>query len=108
MTYTIVCVNIRCNKLSAAVHPVYRIFLNNSLIIERRFWPDAPDYYIQEQITMTDDNDRHTITVKNVHSSRGDIYVHDVLFFDGNTRTLLNHSYETVDAGQFMFTLPKR
>ena len=106
--HTIVCVNIRCNKIVADPPPVYRIFLNEQLVVERRFWPETPDYYIQEQLTLTNDNNSHSIKIKNVFLDRGEIFVHDVNFFNGEDRqpVQVEHSFDS--EFQFTFVLTKR
>lgn len=93
MGFTVVCIDIRCSKNSAAEDPVYRIFLDDQLVIERRFWPTTPDYYIQEQLTLHNTDAQHSIRIKNVFEDRGEIYVHDVTFFDGDTRDALAVDY---------------
>ncbi len=107
MSYTIVYVDIYCNKLLPNVNPSYRVFLDDQLIVERQFWPDTPDYFIQEHITLKDDDNLHKITVKNVFVDRGDITVHSIGFFDGNNRTTLNYA-AAIKNNQIMFNLPKR
>ena len=107
MSFTIVCVDIRCNKNSNCVDPVYRVFLDDHLVIERKFWPTTPDYYIQEQLTMKDDNQTHSIRVKNVFEDRGEIYVHDVKFVDGDTRAALNIECLSQDDA-YCFKITKR
>lgn len=89
MSFTVVCIDIRCSKTSNDVDPVYRVFLDEHLVVERKFWPTAPDYYIQEQLTLCDDNQQHSVRVKNVFADRGEIYTHDITFFDGDTRAAL-------------------
>jgi hypothetical protein len=100
--------NIRCNKIVADPPPVYRIFLDQQLVVERRFWPETPDYYIQEQLTLTNDNTKHTINIKNVLIDRGEIFVHDVNFFNGEDRQTVQVEYEFDNENQFTFVLPKR
>jgi hypothetical protein len=87
--HVIACINIRCNKLIKEIPPVYRIFLDNQLVVERKFWPKTPDYFIQEQLTLlkNNNNTEHSITVKNVFEDRGDVFVHEINFFNGDTRT---------------------
>lgn len=106
--HTVVCVNIRCNKIVAEPAPVYRIFLDQQLVVERRFWPTTPDYYIQEQLTMANDSSGHSIQIKNVFDNRGEIFVHDVNFFNGNDRQIVQVEHEFVSENQFTFVLPKR
>lgn len=106
MSYTIVCLNIYCVKNTGKPDPIYRVFLNDQLVIERRFWPTTPDYFIQEQITLHNDGAEHNIWVKNVFGDRGRIRVDAVKFFDGNTRTVLNLPEKSI-AGRYNFSLPK-
>lgn len=106
--HTIVCMNIRCNKIVADPAPVYRIFLDQQLIVERRFWPETPDYYIQEQLTLTNNNSSHSIKIQNVFTDRGEIFVHDVNFFNGKDRQAMQIEHEFVSENQFTFVLPKR
>jgi hypothetical protein len=107
MSYTIACLNIHCVKTASEHDPVYRIFLDDQLIVERRFWPDAPDYFIQEQITLQDDDAEHSIWVKNVFGDRGRIRVHEVNFFDGDTRKPLDLGAEN-RSGRYTFKTVKR
>jgi hypothetical protein len=107
MSYTIVCVDIRCSKQSIDVDPLYRVFLDDHLVVERRFWPTTPDYYIQEQLTMLDDNCTHSIQIKNVFEDRGEIYVHDVTFVDGDTRAVLSVDCTYQDS-VYYFKITKR
>ena len=107
--HTIVCMNIRCSKTYASVHPVYRIFLDGQLIVERRFWPETPDFYIQEQLTLSNsDGSTHSVKIKNVFTDRGEIFLHDVSFFDGDNRNtiVIDHSFDSET--EFTFVLPKR
>lgn len=106
--HTIACVNIRCNKIITNPPPVYRIFLNEQLVVERRFWPETPDYYIQEQLTLINNNSSHNIKIKNVFMDRGEIFVHDVNFFDGEDRQVVQIEHKFVSENQFTFVLPKR
>ena len=106
--HTVVCLNIRCNKRDKNIHPVYRIFLDDHLVIERRFWATAPDYFIQEQLTLNNDGNEHNIYVKNIFEDRGEIYTHDVKFFNGEDKSRIEVEYEFVDEKQFTFKLPKR
>lgn len=106
-SYTIVSIDIHCNKLLSNIHPVYRVYLDDQLIIERQFWPDTPDYFIQEHLTLKDDNNQHCVSVKNVFADRGNIEIHGVGFFDGNSRQPLNYKAE-INNNQVKFNLPKR
>ena len=106
--HTIVCMNIRCNKIVADPHPVYRIFLDGQLVVERRFWPETPDYYIQEQLTLTDDNNSHNIKIKNIFQERGEIFVHDISFFNGEDRQPIQIEHKFDSENQFTFVLTKR
>ena len=106
--HTIVCMNVCCNKLITDPHPVYRIFLDNQLIVERRFWPKTPDYYIQEQLTLSNTATEHTVKVKNVSKDRGEIFLHNVAFFNGNDRSLLDIEPRFNTETEFTFVLPKR
>jgi hypothetical protein len=107
MEFTVVCVDVRCNKNFNDRDPIYRIFLDDHLVMERRFWPTTPDFYIQEQLTLHNDNCEHTLRIKNVFPERGEIYVHNLNFFDGTTRTVLpiEYSYQ-LDA--YYFKIIKR
>jgi hypothetical protein len=107
MSYTIICLNIHCIKNTGKQDPVYRLFLNDQLIIERKFWPSSPEYFIQEQITLNDDNENHVVWVKNVFGDRGRIRVDQVNFFDGDTRDLLKLPFDCLN-GRYSFKLPKR
>ena len=106
--HTVVCMNMLCNKIVADPVPVYRIFLDNQLVAERRFWPETPDYFIQEQLTLINDGSAHNVKVKNVFPDRGEIFMHDLNFFDGENRqpTTVEHSFDS--EFQFTFVLPKR
>jgi hypothetical protein len=108
MSYTVICVNLRCDKAAYDKSPVYRVMLDNQVVVERRFWPETPDYFIQEQITLDDDDCNHRVNIKNIHPERGSIYTHDFLFFDGDTKETLNIEYSALEDGQFIFKLPKR
>jgi hypothetical protein len=100
--------NIRCNKIVADPPPVYRIFLDQQLVVERRFWPETPDYYIQEQLTLSNYGNKHEIRIKNVFLDLGEIFVHDVNFFNGEDRQTVQVEYEFDNENQFTFVLPKR
>ena len=107
MSYTIACLNVMCVKNTDKRDPVYRIFLDDQLVIERRFWPETPDYFIQEQITLQDDDAEHSIWVKNVFGDRGRIGVQSVKFFDGDTRTPLEMHCKNI-SGRYTFKTAKR
>jgi hypothetical protein len=107
MSYTIACLNIVCVKNTGKADPVYRIFLDDQLIVERRFWPESPDYFIQEQITLQDDNAEHNIWVKNVYRDRGKIVVNTVKFFDGDNRAPIDLAVENL-SGRYTFKTVKR
>lgn len=107
MSYTLVYLDIHCDKNNNKQHPVYRIFLDDQLIVERRFWPDTPDYFIQEQITLKDDGALHNIWVKNVFVDRGKIRLKSVNFFDGDTRKSLEIQCENLH-GRYTFKTIKR
>ena len=106
--HTVVCINVRCNKITVDPPPVYRVFLDQQLVVERRYWPATPDYYIQEQLTLTNDGSKHTIKIKNVFADRGEIFVHDVAFFSGEDRKPVVIEPVFDNATEFAFVLPKR
>ena len=107
MSYTVVYLDIHCDKNNNEQHPVYRIFLDDQLIVERRFWPKTPDNFIQEQITLQDDDALHNIWVKNVFNDRGKIRVKSVNFFDGDTRKPIDLAVENL-TGRYTFKTVKR
>lgn len=107
MSYTVVCLNVYCTKTADGRDPVYRIFFDDQLIVERRFWPDTPDYFIQEQITIQDNDAEHSIWVKNVFGNRGKIKVDSVKLFDGDTRKPLKTELKNAN-GRYTFNTCKR
>ena len=107
MTYAVVCLSIHCVKHSAKTDPVYRLFLDQQLVIERVFWPEAPDYYIEEQLTLHCDGTTHRLEIKNVLPDIGDFFIHDVKFHDGDTRQPLT-VHHTLNGVGVEFELPKR
>ena len=100
--------DIRCNKIVADQPPVYRIFLDQQLVVERRFWPDTPDYYIQEQLTMINDGTAHHVQIKNVFNDRGEIFLHDVKFLNGKNKETITVDHNFIVGTRFTFALPKR
>ena len=107
-TYTKLRLDIICNKL-AQKDPVYRLYLDNVLIIERIFWPEAPIYRIQEHITMEDDDHQHHIKLKNVFPHLGDIGIHAVSFIDGDDQENIDiFCTFTPGENEFTFKLRKR
>ena len=107
MSYTVVCLNIHCTKTDSIYDPVYRIFFNDQLIIERKFWPETPDYFIQEQITVQDSDTECHVWVKNIFGNRGKIKVDSVELFDGDTRKPLKSEIKNV-SGRYTFKTAKR
>jgi len=107
MSYTTVCLNIYCAKTSDDRVPVYRVFFNDQLIIERQFWPKTPDYFIQEQITVQDNDNECSIWIKNVFVNRGRIKLTSVKLFDGDTRKPLKSQAKNVN-GRYIFKAAKR
>ena len=107
MSHTVVCLNIHCVKTDHLHDPVYRIFFNDQMIIERQFWPDSPDYFIQEQITVEDNDTECSIWVKNVFGNRGRIKVDSIKLFDGDTRKPLDLHIENRN-GRYTFKSFKR
>lgn len=108
MTHTIVLFDIRCAKVSNELNPVYRIFIKDTLVVERPFWPKSPDYYINEQLTMTNDGKLYNIHVKNVFPDRGDVFIHDIKFVNGNDMSPVDIKHMMLNNNAFTFTLPKR
>jgi len=106
--HTVVCMDVRCNKLTVDPPPVYRIFLDNQLVVERRFWPETPDFLIQEQLTLTNLGSEHTIRIKNVFTDRGEIFLHDIAFVNGLDRKNIKIKHKINNQNEFTFVLPKR
>lgn len=106
--HTVISFSVRCIKSVGMKNPVYRIFLDKSLVVERPFWPKTPDYYIEEQLTMTNDDAAHSIYIKNIFADRGDIFIHDVKFLNGSDLTPVDVNYTVIDSTGFIFKLPKR
>lgn len=85
MKYTLVCIDVRCDKTSRA-SPVYRLYLDNILIIERKFWVETPLYFIQDQLTVYNDNEYHTVRLENVRPELGNVFISKVKSFDADTQ----------------------
>jgi len=107
MSYTVVCLDIYCTKISGRNDPVYRLFFNDQLIMERQFWPKTPDHYIQEQIMVEDNDTECSIWVKNMFSDRGRIRVDSVKLLDGDTRKPLKSKAVSTN-GRHIFKAAKR
>ena len=107
MSYTTVCLNIYCTKKSDGQDPIYRVFFNDQLIIERTFWPKTPDYFIQEQITVQDNDTECSIWIKNVFDNRGRVKLTSVKLLDGDTRKPLKSNVESAN-GKYIFKAVKR
>lgn len=104
MSYTVVCLDIHYVKSLVENDPVYRVFLDDQLVIERRFWPNSEEFYIQEQLTITDDENEHSIYAKNVFPDRGRIKIKKVSFFDGDSKKPLNLNCDFRDNKYFFKT----
>jgi hypothetical protein len=107
MSHTVVCLNIYCTKTADGRDPVYRLFLNDQLVVERRFWPKTPNNFIQEQITLNDNDTKCNIWLKNVFGNRGRIKIKSVKLFDGDTRKPLSSEVKNVN-GRYIFETAKR
>lgn len=108
MSYTVACFSIDCTKILEDSDPVYRVFYDGQLVSERRFWPSVPDYRIQEQLTLLDDNRHHTVEIKNVFPDRGDITVERVEFFDGDTLKPVDVYVQQDQKHRYTFKTQKR
>ena len=107
MSHTIVAVDVYCEE-KTETHPVYRIFLDGQLVIERIFWPVRDEFFIQEQLTMENDGTEHIINIDNVFGEFGKIKVKKVKFLDGNDKKVIKLRSITDSQGTIKFTLPKR
>lgn len=105
MSFTIACIDVIGIKTKD--DPVYRVFVNDQLVVERAFWPDAPDYFIREQLTFFDNEQTYRIKVKNVFEDRGSIRVGNIKFIDGDTNELVDITAKKQN-DVYTFTLPKR
>ena len=107
MSYTIVCLDLYCRKTKKDADPSYRVFVDDQLVAERIYWPKTPDFLIQEHLTFDDDNQSHTIWVKNIFHDRGKIRVGNIACFDGDTKKPLDINVDNQN-GMYTFTLLKR
>lgn len=107
MSHTIIALDVYCEE-KAEIHPVYRVLLDNQLVIERPFWPAREEFFIQEQLTMENDGNPHSLSVVNVFEEFGKIKVKKVKFLNGDDKTVIKLSSQTDSQGAVKFTLPKR
>lgn len=107
MSHTIIAVDVYCEE-KTETHPTYRVFLDDQLVVERPFWPDHNESFIQEQLTMENDNKNHTISVINVFEDFGKIKVKKVKFLDGTDKKVIKVNSINDSQGTVKFTLPKR
>ena len=107
MSHTIIALDVYCEE-KTETHPIYRVFLDDQLAVERPFWPDNEEYFIQEQLTMENDGKSHTISVVNVFEEHGQTKVKKVKFLDGAEKQVIKVSSVNDGNGAITFTLPKR
>lgn len=108
MSYTKVKLDVICHKL-AKQDPVYRLYLDGVLVVERKFWPEAPIYRIQEHLTLVDDDRQHSIKIENVYPHLGDVTMYEIQFVDGDDNEKID-VYSTFEpkCEEFVFKLRKR
>jgi len=107
MSHTIVAVDVYCEE-KTETHPVYRIFLDGQLVIERIFWPVRDEFFIQEQLTMENDGKPHNISMVNVSEEFGKLKVKKFKFLDAESKKKSNTNSTPDGIGAVKFTLPKR
>lgn len=97
MSYTVASIKINANKVNENIDPVYRIFLDDQLIIERKFWADASKNSVLEVLTFDDDDKEHKIKIKNVFPDRGTFEFNKIEFSDGDNNENIDVEYTFVD-----------
>lgn len=107
MSYTKIKLDIVCSKF-AKQDPVYRLYLDSVLVIERVFWPESPIYKIQEHLTMKNDELSHTLEIENVYPHLGKFSLDSIAFVDGDHEQRLD-IFTTFEPGveKFNFKLKK-
>lgn len=85
MSYTTIAAVIRCSKTGMS-DPRYRVFVDNILVAERRFWPETPANDITEVMSFQDDDTLHHFRIENVDSRHGEISVVRITVLDGDTK----------------------
>lgn len=107
MSYTIIAVDVYCEE-KTETHPTYRVFLDDQLAVERPFWPNNEEYFIQEQLTMENDGKEHSISVVNIFEEYGTLNMKKVRFLNGEDKEVLKINSAYNGDSSIKFTLPKR
>lgn len=90
MSFTLLSIDLDCEK-NKDENPVYRIWLDGCLIVERSYWPDVDSHYIQEQLSFIDDDQEHCLQLEQVSSS-GSVKIKSIKTHDGDTLESLDDS----------------
>lgn len=108
MSFTLLSIDLKCHKKHEQDQPAYRLWLDGRLIVERRFWPSA-ERMIQEQLTFSDDDQDHCISLENV-TEHNMITVQSVKSYNGDDLEKINPDDIDLhlDCNSITFKTPKR
>lgn len=89
MSYTVLALDFVCDKTQKDRFPIYRVYIDDVLIVERKFWPDSPLNFIQERFTFEDDDKTHTCRFENVDLELGTVSLQRAKLVDGDSNVEL-------------------
>lgn len=71
-------------------YPIYRIWVDDSLHIEREFWTDCLSNYIEEEIYVDIEPGTHTLTLERVTVPQAKLWFEQVIVEHNNTKEIFH------------------